>query len=148
MARDTMPQNATENEARTLSPAQMLALSALVAGKTVSQAAVAAEVDRTTIYRWLNKDPLFAAEFNAARLELAETVQSGIRQLAEEAIFTLRDLMGVNTPANVRLRVVEMVLARAGAGLKVERIGSPLPDEIEAEFHRSEWLKSIDGLPS
>lgn len=139
MARSKTPQNATENDVRTLSPAQTLALLALVAGQSVSQAAVAAGVERTTIHRWLSKDPLFAAEFNAARLELAESVQSGIRQLADDAIAALRDLMRPNTPAKIRLQVVEMVLARAA-----ERCGSPLPDEIQEEIERRELEKKMD----
>ena len=144
MARNKTPQNATENKARTLTPAQIRALNALVAGQSVSKAAQAAEVDRTTVHRWLKEDPQFAAEHNAARLEMAETVQSGIRELADEAIATLRDLMGPNTPANVRLKVVQMVLSRASSGLMVERIGSPLPDEIERDLKKVEFQKGFD----
>ena len=94
LARNKTPQNATEKEVPTLSVKQTQALAALVAGQSMSQAAGAASVDRTTVYRWLSTDPLFAAEYNASRRELAETVQSGIRRLADEAIATLRDLMG------------------------------------------------------
>ena len=52
----------------------MKALAVLAAGKPVSEAA--RRVDRTTIHRWLNNDFAFAAEYNAAMLEMVETVRS------------------------------------------------------------------------
>ncbi len=143
VGRHKTPQNATETEAQTLTPAQAQALAALAAGQSVSEAASAAGVDRTTVHRWLNNDPGFVAEFNAARLEMVETVRSGVRKLAEDAIATLRELMGPNAPANVRLRAVELVLARVATDFGNERIGSPLPDQIAAEIHNRELFSSL-----
>ncbi len=74
---------------------------------------------------------------------MVETVRSGVRKLAEDAIANLRELMGPNTPANVRLRAVELVLARVAADFGNERIGSPLPDQIAAEIQNREWLSSL-----
>jgi hypothetical protein len=52
---DTLPQNATPDDG--LTPAQHLALGALLAGKTVTAAAQEAGVDRSTVYRWRQRFP-------------------------------------------------------------------------------------------
>jgi hypothetical protein len=152
LERNKTPQNATEKGTQTLSPAQAQALASLAAGQTVSDAAQAAHVDRTTVYRWLNNDPIFAAEFNAARLEVIDIVRSGVRKLANDAVATLRDLMGPNSPANVRLRAVALVLSHVAADSADKSIGSPLPDQMESEIRRrnaqSRRQKFIDSHDS
>lgn len=140
----TNPQrrNGTENVQRSLTPAQIQALAVLALGQSVSDAARAAGVDRTTVHRWLHSDPLFSAEYNAARLEMIHTVQAGVRQLATDAISTLRDLMGPTSPASVRLRVVELVLSQASSG--VDQIGSPLPEQVEEAFKERDYKDPWD----
>src|SRR4051812_33497274 len=76
-----------------LTPAQLKALAALAAGRSVTEAAALAEVDRTTVHRWLGNHPVFRAEYNAARLEQMELARSELRNLAGAAIAALGDLM-------------------------------------------------------
>jgi hypothetical protein len=68
-----------------LSPKQILALNALVSGKRIHEAAVAAGVNRRTLTRWL-QSPLFRAAFNA---ELKHLSQQASRR---SALVTIRAL--------------------------------------------------------
>lgn len=77
-----MQQNATEIE---LTEAQEIALAALIAGKTDTDAAKEADVDRTTLYRW-RKTVNFRAAYNRARREMREAVQARLLALAAKAI--------------------------------------------------------------
>ena len=54
-----------------VSPAQSLAVAALVNGSTVTQAAEKAGVARETVSRWVHRDPAFIAELQNTRAEIA-----------------------------------------------------------------------------
>ena len=70
---DMLPQNATSGG--NLTPPQEKALAALLSGKTVTAAAEAAGVDRTTVYRWLrDRHPTTRRRLTARR-----SVRSGRR---------------------------------------------------------------------
>ncbi len=77
-----MLQNETQNE---LSPSEEIALGALLAGRTVTEAAKAANVHRSTVHRWSN-DELFRSELNSRRTELQTAVEEQIHQLQEAAV--------------------------------------------------------------
>ena len=81
--RHETPYNATVLEP--LTPAQETAIAALLAGKTITDAAADAGVDRATVHRWLREDFTFTAAFNAGRRELREGVQTRLERLAEKA---------------------------------------------------------------
>jgi hypothetical protein len=78
-----MLQNATPIDA--LSPSQETVLTVLLTGKSVTDAATAAGVDRTTVHRWLKEDFGFQAAFNRARRELREALTAKLMALAEKA---------------------------------------------------------------
>ncbi len=79
-----MPQNETPSTGP--SPAQMGAIEALARGATVTNAAAAAGVDRTTVHRWLRDGPEFIAELNRTRLEMADGIRGELRALAADAV--------------------------------------------------------------
>ena len=79
MKRNGTPQNAT------LEPAQITAVEALLAGKTVTDAAAAAGVDRATVHRWLREDYPFQAAINAGRRELRDATYGRLERLAVKA---------------------------------------------------------------
>lgn len=79
-----MRQNATPIS-DSLTPSQERALTALLAGKTVTDAAATAEVDRTTVHRWLKEDFAFQAALNRSRRDLREALQARLLGLAEKA---------------------------------------------------------------
>src|SRR5215510_13573473 len=79
-----MQRNATP-ATDSLTPTQEKALAALLAGKTVTAAATAAEVDRTTVHRWLKDDFTFRAALNRGQRDLREAMQARVMGLAEKA---------------------------------------------------------------
>jgi hypothetical protein len=78
-----MRRNATP--AADLTPSQEKALAALLAGKSVTDAATVGEVDRTTVHRWLKDDFAFQAALNRGRRDLREAMQARLMGLAEKA---------------------------------------------------------------
>jgi hypothetical protein len=62
-------------------------------GKTITAAAKAAKVDRTTIYRWLRDpcDPSFRNALEQGRLELQAAVKTRLMRLANKATDCLED---------------------------------------------------------
>jgi len=65
------------------------AITMLIAGTSVTDAASALKIDRRTLQRW-RKNPHFHAEFNRQRLELQESAQVRLHGLTHKAI----DVMG------------------------------------------------------
>jgi transposase len=126
-------------EPKQVTQIQSKVLTALSQGKSISKAASEAKVDRSTVHRWLNSDPVFLAEYNANRLELIETVRFGIRELSKQAIAALRDLMGPEAPASVRLRAVELVLTVVNQGSPTTEIGSADPIQTERHIREREF---------
>jgi AcrR family transcriptional regulator len=59
-----------------LPPRQTRALGALLGGATITAAAEAAGVERTTIYRWLRDDVAFQGAYNRLRHDLLRELQS------------------------------------------------------------------------
>lgn len=73
---DSMQQNATYGDA--LSPAQLIALAALLGGQTITAAALAADVDRATLYRWMRnpEKPGFRKALQRGRRELRQAMRA------------------------------------------------------------------------
>jgi hypothetical protein len=68
-----------------LSAAQEKAIEALLAGKSVTEAAIVADVNRTTVHRWLN-DPRFDLALSRSRRELREAIRARLLALGSQAI--------------------------------------------------------------
>ena len=86
-----MPRNSTDEHdlEAALSAAQSLALTRLLAGETVTEAARAAGVDRTTVHRWLREDFSFQASLNRGKREIRQAIQARLLQIAHEAVGTV-----------------------------------------------------------
>ena len=84
-------QNTTRDkrEVRELQPSQTRALAALAGGATVTSAAEAADVDRTTVHRWLRADFGFQAAYNGLRLDLRREFSAQLDSLAQVALETV-----------------------------------------------------------
>lgn len=87
MRRNGARRNATDPAA--LTDAQVLALDALLAGATVADAAAAAGVDRSTLWRWRTEVAAFEAALNAGRAQLREAYQGRLYALADRAVATV-----------------------------------------------------------
>ena len=132
-----MQRNATPS-ADALTPNQDKALAALLAGKSVTDAAAAAEVDRTTVHRWLKDDFGFRAAFNRERHRLREAMQSRLMTLAEKAMECVeRSIADGDGKAALALL--------KGLGLlpgEPPNIGSEDPADLAADARRQELFRS------
>ncbi len=97
-----MSQNVTLSAV--ISSSQMLAINALVSGSSVTRAAEAAGVARETVSRWVHRDPVFIAELQNTRAELAAQTRLGLEALGLWAVGTLRDALQNSFMLPTRLR--------------------------------------------
>jgi AcrR family transcriptional regulator len=65
---------------------QQAVLTALRRKMTLTEAAEAAGVSRSSVYRWKKSDPYFVAAYNAWKLEMREAVYTRIAQMMEKAV--------------------------------------------------------------
>ena len=130
-----MSQNATDQTARPLSKAQLSALEALLTGSTVTDAAVAAGVARTTVHRWLKDDWVFQAELNRERREIRDAIRSQLLRAAESAVRSVSRAIDEGD-----LRVAMDVLKGVGLlGSRVQiEIGDDDPAALEEEARVAE----------
>jgi len=104
-------QNSTDS---TLAPQQLKVIEALASGTSVTKAAETAGVDRSTIYLW-RKDSSFEAALNVARCEFADTTRSRLRELADDAVKVVRDVLeDPHAAAAIRLKAALSVLQSVG----------------------------------
>jgi AcrR family transcriptional regulator len=94
---------AAERSFPQLSPAQAKAALAMAHGQTVTKAAAAAGVHRTSIYHWFKTDKRFQAAAAELHLEIAMQRKDEMREL---------DALALDTPA-ARPQLPDSVLARA-----------------------------------
>jgi len=105
-------QNSTDS---TLAPQQLKVIEALASGASVTKAAEMAGVDRTTIYLW-RKDSNFEAALTSARLEYADTMRARLRELVDDAVKAVRDMLqNPDASAGIRLKAALAVLESVGA---------------------------------
>ena len=86
-----MQQNTTwaKSNRPDLPPQQTKALAVLVGGATITGAAEAAGVDRTTLHRWLREDFSFQAAYNGLRRDLRREIEVRLDNLANAALDTV-----------------------------------------------------------
>jgi hypothetical protein len=135
-----------------VSPAQALALKALLSGKSIVEAAAAAEVDRTTVHRWLRDDPAFIAEYQTDRAEIVGRIRRELATLGEDAVKAFRECLAMEHPDNaaVRLRAALDVLKMLGVN-RPEQCNATTAHEASiaickrnGEMQRNEFLASLD----
>ncbi len=81
-----MPQNNTDTANQgELTPKQQQVLEYLLAGDTVTAAAKAVGVDRTTVHRWCREDFAFQAAHNRGRRELRDALDARLHALGQKA---------------------------------------------------------------
>ena len=113
-----------------LSQAQFAALEALLAGKTLTEAARAASMGRATIYRWLKDDFAFQAELNRGRREIRRAALGNLERLAAKATGCLEKSIDEGDVKSA-LEVLKRMNILAPA-----QIGSDDPAELEAKAKR------------
>jgi hypothetical protein len=123
-----------------LSPAQHVAIGALMVGKTATDAAAACGVNRETVSRWLNHDAAFQAELGRQRAALHAAVDDRLRNLTAQALDTLEDLMTVGSH-DIRFRVALAVLSMADGTRR--RIGPTSEGAARAEAQLQDMLDNL-----
>jgi transposase-like protein len=118
------------------SPNQTLAMAALLAGKSITEAARAAGVDRTTIHAWLKKDASFRAFLHSARVELFHQLEQRQLIVASMALRTQERLLrSRKTPAAVKAKVAADVLSRMPLTVEGPQTVESARNVIAGEFH-------------
>lgn len=116
-----------------LTPKQVTALTALLAGRTVEAAALAAKVNPATVHRWLAQ-PDFQAAHRAARRELAQQGLALVQTLVCAAVGTVADILGDRTqPPSIRLRAAQIVLETTVRWIETDDLARRL-EELEKRY--------------
>jgi hypothetical protein len=135
-----MRQNATGAE-KTLTPAQERALAALLTGKTVTAAADDAQVDRTTVHRWLKDDFVFQAALNRGRRDLYEALRVRLMTLADKAVECLERSLAEGD-GKTALEVLKGLGMLPG---KAQNVGSDDPEDLAGDARRADVLRGMLG---
>jgi hypothetical protein len=107
------------------------AIAALLTHRTTEEAATAAGIGISTLWRWLN-EPEFRAAYLKARREAVSQAVARMQQATGAAGITILKLMtDPNVPAAVRLRAAECVFGLAVKGIEVEDLDLRL-SELES----------------
>ncbi len=102
-----MPPNTTKKKPpkRRLSAAEMTAIQHLLSGSSVTAAAEAAGVDRTTLHRWMGRKVHFREALTRAQEELEATFALRLVTIIDTAIDRLQG--GVLVDAKIALAFLE-----------------------------------------
>jgi len=90
--------------AKTLTVKQSRAVQSLLAGATVKDAALAGNVSRTTLYKWLGR-PEFKTELQRADGEIVEVLTRRLTALGKLALDNLEEVLSdPDTPQGIKVR--------------------------------------------
>jgi len=122
----------------TLTAVQAQVVLALAQGRTVTSAAAATSLHRSTIYNWFDSNEEFAQAVREARADSANALYDELRELSSLALSTVRSLLeNPATPPFVRFRVALAILERT----QLARSGWSIPETVaspEEEFLKKE----------
>jgi hypothetical protein len=94
-----------------LSTKQRKVIEALIVSATTDEAALVAGVGRTTIYRWRNESPEFAAALRDAQAAAMDAFTTDLLAMSASAAAAIRDALA-SDDLNIRLRAANIYLAR------------------------------------
>ena len=119
----------------TLSTPQQQVVNALAQGSTITAAAEATGIHRTTVHNWIKDQPDFAKAVLDARAEVIHTLRDQLKHLSFRSLATLQSLLDdPNTPHAVRLKTALAILERPAFPSRdwalPERVGTPVQEEI------------------
>jgi hypothetical protein len=97
-----------------LSPSQLAALGALLAGSSVTAAAEQAAVSRETLHRWL-REPAFAAAYKRQHRDLWEATETRLLRLAERATTIVERAIDQDGDVKAALAVLKGLGLLAGS---------------------------------
>ena len=118
-----------------ISPAQSLAVAALVNGSTITQAAEKAGVTRETVSRWMHGNPVFIAELQNTRAEIAAQTRYALEALGEKAVETLVNAIQNRYMHSTTLRAACAVLKLIGAD-RAETMKPTTVEEVDLRLRQ------------
>ena len=124
-----MPQNTTPEK---LTNQQERVLERLLAGDTVTAAAKAVKLDRSTVHRWFREDLEFQAAYNEGRYELRAATRDRLFRLTERAAETVEHAVE-SGDVRTSLRLLERLGLLTPPG-----IGSVNVEDLEVQRMRQE----------
>jgi AcrR family transcriptional regulator len=124
-----------------LSAAQTKAALTLAYGGTVSAAADAIGVHRSSIYNWFKSDPNFKQAVEQIRRDRNERLSDQMRELEALALARLRRLLEDDSvPASVQLRAALAILNRPKESSGREDWNVPRMESLDATLNRKPLL--------
>jgi AcrR family transcriptional regulator len=124
-----------------LSAAQTKAALTLAYGGTVSAAAGAIGVHRSSIYNWFKSDPNFKQAVEEIRRDRYERLSDQMRELESLALARLRRLLEDDSvPASVQLRAALAILNRSKESSGREDWNVPRMESLDATLNRKPLL--------
>jgi hypothetical protein len=138
-----MSQNVTLSTA--ISPAQWLALLALVSRGSITKAAKEAGMARETVSRWVHDEPVFLAEVQNVRAELALQTRCALEALGMQAVGFLAEAVQDQFVKPWRSKAACAVLKMVGADRSVEA-DLDAADQDPSEIRRSKPSASFFRL--
>ncbi len=96
---------------RSLTPTQITVIEALASGSSVTAAADAAGVHRTTVHHWCRTIPAFRHTIEAAKQARIDAVRDRMNELAAPSLAILRNIIhDESAPLALRMRTAMAVL--------------------------------------
>ncbi|NUQ86493.1 MAG: hypothetical protein HUU11_17455 [Anaerolineales bacterium] len=93
-----------------VTPRQQIAITALLTGSNLEQAAQAANVSPRTLYRWM-RDDAFAKALDQAQADITHQAARKLANLLNEGVDGLGTLLKTaNLPPMERLRIIQTIL--------------------------------------
>lgn len=137
----TFPQKTTVSG---LSQAQERALESLLTGSTVTAAAKAAKVDRTTVHRW-QRDERFNEELRDRRVELQSLVRERLAGMATKAANVLESALdsGDAKSAIILLKGLGFLTDEPGVTVNVSAVK---PASIREPISKEEREQQLFGM--
>jgi hypothetical protein len=116
-----------------LTAKQLKAIEALLTTRTRTEAAAAAQLGETTLWRYL-QNPSFQSAYKTARREGIKQSVARLQQLTRKAVNVLEDLLEDDTlPAMVKIRLVDISLSHAFKANEFEEL-----EEIQRQLTKLE----------
>jgi len=131
------------DDGKGLTGQQEQVLASMLAGETQKAAAESAGVAPETVSRWMSKDAVFVATLNQRRQDLWDANAAGLRDLAQEAIAVLADVMRNGENDGLRLKAAAVVLRSQGLDAGSRPDGKTSPERIKGEWSRETMFDAM-----